>query len=83
MLSKQSRQVSAGLTYFAIIVVSAVSLTFSGRFVLSDRGQMGARINTVVIFGKTCSDTTRYLLKIISLHTNKRTLENVKREAER
>jgi hypothetical protein len=83
MLSKKSRLVSACITYSAIPVGVAVSLTFTVRAIPIDIGQMGARIKAVIIFEKTCSDTTRYILSSISLITNKRTLENVKREAER
>jgi hypothetical protein len=83
MLSKKSRLVSARITYIAIIVVVAISLTFSVRAILSNIGQIGERIVAVIIFGKTCSQTTRYILSTSSFHTNKRSLENAKREAER
>jgi hypothetical protein len=83
MLSEKSRLVSAGITYIAIQVVVAVSLTFSVRAILSDIGQIGAMIVAVVISGKTSSDTTRYILSTSSFHTNKGSLENAKKEAKR
>jgi hypothetical protein len=82
MLSNKSRLVSARITYFAIIVGVAVSLTYSVGAILSDIGQK-ARIRAVIIFGEACADTTRYILSSISLITSKISLENAKREAER
>jgi hypothetical protein len=83
MLSKKSRLVSARITYIAIPVVVAVSLTFSVISIISDIGQTGARIVAVVPSEKTFSDTPRYILSPSSLHTDKRSLENAKKEAGR
>jgi hypothetical protein len=86
MLSKKCRQVSARITYIAIPVAIAVALAFSVPPSLSDIEQgkgTWSRIVAVVIFGNTWSDTTRYILSTRSFLTNKRSLENAKREAER
>jgi hypothetical protein len=79
MLSKKARLLSLRITYSAIQVVIAHSLTFSVRAILLDIGQTGARIVAVVISVFTCSETTRYILSSSSLHTNQRTLEDAKK----